>query len=271
MRPGAAIRNLMCAVLLACGPLLAQTQTPPAIGGKADPKLPCTHDCVALPNAPSAVAPEAPPEPSPKPYSLVGPVASAPFVPLKPKQKLGIFVHHTYSPYTLVSAGINATWSQIVGDLPAYGGGMQGWGKRLGETLADTEARSFFGSFLFPSLTHEDPRYFPMRKGSVWQRVWYAGTRVLVTRKDNGGHTFNFSEFLGTAVTVSLSNAYLPAPDRGGWNTFSRGYGAIGGDAGSFVLEEFWPDIRRFFNRHAPRSVKKIEEKLPPAMVGAPQ
>ena len=270
MRPEAAIGRVMCAALLLALPLLAQ-QKPPAIGGKADPKLPCTNNCVALPDAPSAVSTEAPPEPPPKAYSLVGPVASAPFVPLKPKQKLGIFLHHTYSPYTFVSAGINATWSQIVGDLPGYGGGMQGWGKRLGENLAGTEARSFFGSFLFPSLTHEDPRYFPMRKGSFWQRGWYAGTRVLVTRTDDGGHAFNFSELLGITVTSILSNAYLPERDRGVWNTLSRGYGALGGDAGSLVLEEFWPDIRRFFNRHAPKSVKKIEEKLPPAMVGAPQ
>ena len=270
-------RWLACAVLVcSAASVLAQQQKPPAVGRRTEPPtLPCAQPCAALPNAPSATSregpPEGPPEPTPKPYSLLGPVASAPFAPLSTRQKFGIFLHHTYSPYTFVSAGLNATWAQIVGDLPGYGGGMQGWGKRFGEGIANTEARSFFGSFLIPSLTHEDPRYFPMREGGVFERFWYAGTRVLVTRKDDGGKSFNWSEVLGIAVSMALRNSYLPEANRGAWKTFNSFYGALGGDAGSLVLEEFWPDIKRFYNRHAPRSVKKIEQKLPPGVVGPPK
>ncbi len=61
---------------------------------------------------------------------------------------------------------------------------MQGWGKRLGATLADTESRRFIQNFVLASLLHEDPRYFPSGKNGLVARAWYAATRVLVTRDD---------------------------------------------------------------------------------------
>lgn len=264
MPPLSSIRVILCA--LALGAVTA-AQQPPAIARPENPSPHCTTNCVALPDAPSSTEPAAPPEPKPAPYSLVGPVVSAPYVALSAKQKFGIFVHHTYSPYTFVSAALNATWAQMIGDLPGYGGGMQGWGKRFGANIAATETRSFTNSFLFPTITHEDPRYFPMHKGKVLDRIWYAGTRVLITRKDTGGRTLNYSELLGTAASLAISNAYLPERNRGAWETFNRYYGAIGSDAGSLVLEEFWPDIQRFLARHEPRRLRhvqqKVEDKIP--------
>ena len=46
--------------------------------------------------------------------------------------------------------------------------------------------------------------------GGVGHRLWYATTRVVVTRTDTGRSRFNFSEFAGNATAVALSNAYYP-------------------------------------------------------------
>jgi hypothetical protein len=57
----------------------------------------------------------------------------------------------------------------------------------------------------------------------------------------------NFSELLGTASAVVLSNAYHPDNQRGFTPAAERvGYGMLQ-DMGFDVLREFWPEISRKF------------------------
>jgi len=69
--------------------------------------------------------------------------------PLSARCKFSLFLRTTYSPYAFASAGFGATWAQATGQWPHYGGGMQGWGKRFGATLANTESRRFIQTFAF--------------------------------------------------------------------------------------------------------------------------
>jgi hypothetical protein len=190
------------------------------------------------------------------------PDAPSSYVPLSGHQKFNLFVERTYSPYTFVSAAAEATWAQMWAQWPEYGGGMQGWGKRFGATLADTESRRFIQTFLLSTMLHQDPRYFHSQKKGFLPRSWYAATRVLVTRDDDGYDAFNTSEFLGALFTSSLQNAYYPQHERSLGDTMNRFAGALGSDATSNILREFWPDIRRIFRKHAPEKVRKIEEKV---------
>ena len=140
---------------------------------------------------------------------------------------------------------------------------MPGWGKRFGASLADTESRRFIQGFVLATVLHQDPRYFRSKASSKVERGWYAVTRVLVTRSDNGDPTFNSSEFLGALFATSLQNAYYPDRDRTFGKTMDRFLGALGSDASSNLLQEFWPDIHRLFRKHAPEKIKKIEEEIP--------
>jgi hypothetical protein len=185
------------------------------------------------------------------------------YAPPSGRDKLHIFLRRTYEPYTFASAVFEATWAQMWGQWPQYGGGVQGWSKRFGATLADTESRNFIQTFLLSTLLHQDPRYFPSRKTGLIPRAWYAGTRVLVTRRDDGQKTSNTSELLGALFTSSLQNAYYPRRDRGLGDTMNRFVGALGSDASSNVLREFWPDMRRIFRKHAPKEIEKLEKKIP--------
>ena len=198
---------------------------------------------------------------------LVSP-ENAPFRSLSPREKFQSFVHHTFSPYTLAGAVYDASWAQAWGDPSEYGGGMQGWGKRFGAAMAGTEARSFFGSFLFPTLLHQDPRYFAMYKGPVVKRGLHAISRVFVARDDYGNNTFNSSGMLAIAFTESLGMAWTPEGKRSAGATFTRMLGAMQGDAANYVLREFTPDFLRIFKHHAPKSLKRIEESLPSQITG---
>jgi hypothetical protein len=186
-----------------------------------------------------------------------------PYRPLSTHDKFMIFVHRTYSPYTFASTAFDATWAQMTGQWYEYGGGMQGYGKRFGATLADSESRTLIQTFALSSLLHQDPRYFPSRRAGLVPRAWYAGTRVLITRSDEGKPTFNTSGLIGTVSVSALENAYYPEHDRGFSDTMIRFVGAMGSDATTNLLREFWPDIRRIFRKHEPNQIRKIEEKLP--------
>jgi hypothetical protein len=185
------------------------------------------------------------------------------YPPLSTRCKFHLFVKQTYSPYTFVSAAFQATLDEAEDPRAEYGGGVQGWGQRFGATLADTESRRFIQTVALSTILHQDPRYFPSHKRSLVSRSWYAVTRVVITRNDSGNNTFNTSELLGTLFTSSLQNSYYPRRDRGFGETISRFSGALSSDAIGDLQHEFMPDIKRLFRKHAPKEIRKIEEKLP--------
>jgi hypothetical protein len=185
------------------------------------------------------------------------------YAPLSPRCKFDLFLTTTHSPYTFLSAGFQATLDQAQGQWPHYGGGMQGWGKRFGATLADTESRRFIQTFALSAILHQDPRYFPSHRKSLLARSWYAATRVVITRNDAGNNTFNTSEFLGALFTSALQNSYYPRHDRTFGDTMNRFSGALSSDALGNLLKEFTPDMKRLFRKHAPKKILRIEEKLP--------
>jgi hypothetical protein len=185
------------------------------------------------------------------------------YVPLSARCKFNLFLIQTYSPYTFASAAFQATEAQATDQWPHYGGGTQGWAKRLGATLANTESRRFIQGFALSTILHQDPRYFPSPKRKLFLRAWYATTRVVITKNDNGDSTFNTSEILGALFTSSLQNTYYPRHDRTLGDTMNRFSGALASDAIGDLLREFTPDMKRLFRKHAPKKILKIEEKLP--------
>jgi hypothetical protein len=185
------------------------------------------------------------------------------YTPLSPDCKFRLFLRTTYSPYTFASAGFEATEAQASGQWPHYGGGMQGWGKRFGATLANTESRRFIQVYALSTILHQDPRYFSSPKRGLFPRAWYSATRVVITKTDRGESTFNTSEFLGTLLTSVLQNSYYPRQDRTFGDTMDRFSGALSSDVIGDLLREFTPDMKRLFRRHAPKKILRIEEKLP--------
>ena len=86
-------------------------------------------------------------------------------------------MQYTYSPYTFGEAALNAGIAQATGAWYSYGGGMEGYGKRYGASLADSESGALFGRFLFPVLLHEDPRYLRSTSTNTMPRIGYALSR----------------------------------------------------------------------------------------------
>ena len=53
------------------------------------------------------------------------------------------------------------------------------------------------GGAVLPSLFRQDPRYFYKGSGTRASRFWYAVSRTVITRGDNGRAEPNYSTILG--------------------------------------------------------------------------
>jgi len=128
---------------------------------------------------------------------------------------------------------------------PEFGHGGVGYGRYLWHSVVDQTSENYFVEFIVPVATHEDPRYYTLGRGGFAKRTWYSLTRVVVTRKDDGGREFNASEMLGAGMSAGLSNLYYPSRERTLGNTATQWGTDIGIDALSLMVKEFWPDINR--------------------------
>ena len=74
-------------------------------------------------------------------------------------------------------------------------------------------------------------------------------SQILSTRTDSGGRAFNSAKILGTLFNAGLVNAYYPAENRTVGGTFQRFGIRLAVGAGTNVLQEFVPEIRRLFSK----------------------
>lgn len=166
--------------------------------------------------------------------------------PLTAKQKFKVVARSSFDyvqyPWYAFLAGI----SQAENSEPGYGQGAAGYFKRFGAATADGTIENFMTSAVFPSLLRQDPRFFQSGKGGFWRRTGYAVSRVFVTRTDSGHSQANYSEIFGSALSAGISTySYHPHADRTLRNTASVWGTQVGYDTITYVVKEFWPDIRR--------------------------
>lgn len=161
-------------------------------------------------------------------------------VPLTSGQKFRLALKNASDPGNLLLVGVVSGVQQADNAFPGYGQGAAGYGRRYGADLGNLVSGTFLGGAIYPSLFHQDPRYFYRGTGTVRKRFLYAVTRTVVTRGDNGRHQFNYSTVLGDMSAGALSNVYYAPEDRKGASlTLVNGLLGIAGDAMNNVFQEF--------------------------------
>ena len=124
------------------------------------------------------------------------------------------------------------------------------YARYLGSSYGDFVIGNYIAEGVFPTILHQDPRYF--RRGTGGAPV-AAGicviTKPFITHGDSGTIEPNYSEWLGNASGVAVSNAYY-ADNRTARDGVSKlGSTGSGIDAAANALKEFYPDIGRLFRR----------------------
>lgn len=170
--------------------------------------------------------------------------------PLSAGQKFKVVARSTFDPVEYPYLALVAAIAQAENSEPAYGQGWDAYGKRYGIAFGDNTVENFMVGAVFPSILHQDPRYYQLGKGSFLHRTMYAAERMFITRSDSGQKQFNYSEIFGAAVAAGISTySYHPHNDQNVDNALSVWGTQVGWDMVSTVLKEFWPDIRRKFRK----------------------
>jgi len=141
-------------------------------------------------------------------------------------------------------AGI-ALLGQARNSDPSYGQGFIGFDKRFGTFYADTGIGTLMTTSVFPTVLHQDPRYFQLGQGGIRRRLFHAAAGIFVARTDGGELQFNYSEILGNAVAAGISNTYHPQNQRTLGNTLNVWGTDVMLNMLCNVAKEFWPDLRR--------------------------
>jgi hypothetical protein len=135
-------------------------------------------------------------------------------VPLRFKQKMQLAWKTSTDPITIGSVAAAAEIEQERNWYRAYGQGAQGYAKRFGVTYGNVAIGTFLGSAVMPSLFKQDPRYFYKGRGRWNSRLWYALSRSVITKGDNGNWQPNYSNALGNLAAAGITDAYLPPKNR---------------------------------------------------------
>jgi len=159
--------------------------------------------------------------------------------PLTAKQKFLFAVRGTFDPVSMVGVAFGAGIEQATNAYAGYGQGAVGYGKRFAAKFADGRSSDFLTHAVFPSLLHQDPRYYYLGSGSVKARLAHAVGSAFFTRTDNGLTAPNFSYFLGDFGSAALSNLYYPRANRGAGLVFTNAAVGLAGRIGGNILREF--------------------------------
>jgi len=159
--------------------------------------------------------------------------------PMLAKQKFQLSIRSIIDPVSFLSVAGVAGAEQYRNIFPAYGSGVEGYGKRYGAALANHVSGNLLGRAVYPSIFHQDPRYFYKGKGTIRERALYAVSAAVMTRSDDGRWKPNYSLVLGNFSAAAISNLYYPTADRGASLVLLNGLADTGANMVSNLIREF--------------------------------
>jgi hypothetical protein len=171
---------------------------------------------------------------------------------LSAREKFAIARQDSFDRGTIVLAAAFAADGQLTNANPSFGQGVTGYARYFGASYGDLIIGNYMSEAVFPTLLHQDPRYFRRGVGSKWARLGYSMGQIFWTHTDSLRTQFNYSELAGNATAVAISNAYYPE-NRNVADASTKLGMQLGVDMAGNVLKEFWPDVsRRFSRKHSP-------------------
>ena len=224
-------------------------QPQPSAQTTAKTQAPCK------PKAPGAQAPSLPQASEPQPAQpchetpvinwfdrfLNGPEVKA----LTPAQKARLAARNVIDPFNAVTILGTSAISVAADAHSAYGPGMTGFGRYVGVSYAQDVTGEFFGTFLIPSIVHQDPHYHRMPSASVPRRFRHAVAQIFWTKADDGSNMVNYANLVGFAIDGAICNAYVPGQDTSFSASATRYALGLATAPADNLITEFLPDLAR--------------------------
>jgi len=168
---------------------------------------------------------------------------------ISPREKFRLAKQDSFDRGTILLAAAFAGEGQLTNSNKSFGQGAAGYGRYFGTSFGDFVIGNYMTEAIYPTILHQDPRYFRRGTGTTWSRLGYAIGQTFWTHADSGRMQFNYSEILGNSTAVAISNAYY-RDNRDAADALTKLGTQVAVDMAANVLKEFSSDInRKFFHK----------------------
>lgn len=165
--------------------------------------------------------------------------------PLTPKEKGWLAIRNATDPFNAITI-LGASAISVGSDAHSpYGPGMAGFGRLVGVSYAEDMTGEFFGTFLIPSLAHQDPHYHRDPGAPMHRRILHAVSAVVWGQGDNGRGMLNYSNLVGFGCDIAVSNLYVPGRATNLSADFTRYATGLALAPSDNLITEFLPDLAR--------------------------
>jgi hypothetical protein len=164
---------------------------------------------------------------------------------LTPEEKALLAGHNLLDPFNLLTILGEGAISVAINPHSGYGPGVPGWGRYVGVSFTQDMTGEFFGTFLIPSLVHQDPHYHRMPNATMKRRIFHCFAQIAWTQGDDGRGMLNYADLGGFAIDDEIGNLYVPGQQTRASATAERyAIGLATAPIDNFVTE-FLPDVAR--------------------------
>lgn len=198
------------------------------------------------------------PTPKPEPCPPLAPRPGAPLIDwyarfingpqvkaLTPRQKAHLAARDLLDPFNGITILGNSAIFVAANPHSPYGPGMPGFGRNVGVSFTQDMTGEFFGTFLIPSLVHQDPHYHRLPHATIPRRIAHAIYQVVWTQGDDGRGMLNYANLGGFAIDDAIGNLYVPGQQTNLPASVSRYATGLASAPIDNFITEFLPDVAR--------------------------
>lgn len=161
-----------------------------------------------------------------------------------PSQRLEDYVTRTAGPRALFNASLGAGIQQARGAPYAWGGGLEGYGRRYASNMGKRTITNTIQLGVEAALG-QDSRYVASERTGVGARVKDAVKHSFLVRSSDGGRELAIGRIAAAVGGGLLSRTWHPDGHDNVSNGFRSAGISFGGYIGSNIFREFWPSLRR--------------------------
>jgi hypothetical protein len=111
----------------------------------------------------------------------------SPYVPISSKEKFKIASEDALDPGGIVVAAAAGGVAQLLNSNRVFGQEVSGYGRYFAAAYGNHVIGDFMTEGVYPSLLHQDPRYFRRGTGTAGSRLRYAISRIFWSSPEYSG------------------------------------------------------------------------------------
>jgi hypothetical protein len=153
-------------------------------------------------------------------------------------------------PFNLLTIGWLSGIAVASNSHSEYGPGFKGFGRLAGVSFTEDMTDEFVGTFLIPSIDHQDPHFHRLPNAKLPRRIAHAFYQIAWTQSQTGRPMFNYSTVVGTVIEEGVAVSYVPFQHQGWGAAAERVSTNFATDPIGNLISEFLPDVARRVNIH---------------------